>query len=138
MFIVGWASAGVALPAGPMAGRGLRPGRQRLAERQSHRGDLLLLGDDDFLRDPSQLFVVAEVQLGLSHGDGTLVVRDHHRREVGIDMAGRLDLHADDHLRHRPDILSEERCFLRRGRAEPRRANRRDVLCQGRRLAGVG
>jgi hypothetical protein len=55
------------------------------------------------------------------------VVRDHHRHEVGIDMAGRLDLHADHHLRHRPDILGEEQCFPRRaaraahgGELEPR------------------
>src|ERR1700751_3363122 len=73
MFIVGWASAPAPLATGPTVGRGLRAwgggrlprsgrevrrlvggggrGGQRLAERQPHRRYLLLLGDDDFLRD---------------------------------------------------------------------------------------
>lgn len=46
-------------------------------------------------------------------------MRDHHRHEVGIDVAARLDLHADHHLRHRPDILGEERCFSRRAERNP-------------------
>src|ERR1700726_3590776 len=33
--------------------------RERLAKRQPHRSDLLLLGDDDLLGQPPQLLIVA-------------------------------------------------------------------------------
>ena len=56
--------------------------RQRLAERQAHGRDLLLLLDDDLLRDAPELLVLAVAQLGQRHVDGALVVRDHHRDEV--------------------------------------------------------
>ena len=81
--------------------RGRRRGRrQRLAERQAHGGDFLLLVDDDLLRDAAQLFVVAIAQFGQRHVDGALMMRDHHGDEVGVDVAGRLDRHARHHLVH--------------------------------------
>ena len=67
-------------------------GRQSLAEREPHRDDFLLLVDDDFLRDPPQLLVMAVAQLRLRHVDRALVVRDHHGGEVAVDVAGRLDV----------------------------------------------
>ena len=64
-----------------------RGGRKSLSQRQPHCDDLLLLLDDDLLRDTSQLFVVTVAQFGLGHVDGALVVRDHHCNEVLIDVA---------------------------------------------------
>ncbi len=61
--------------------------RQRLSQGQPHGDNLLLLLDDDLLRDTSQLFVVTVAQFGLSHVDGALVVRNHHCNEVLIDVA---------------------------------------------------
>ena len=61
--------------------------RQGLSQGQPHRNNLLLLFDDDLLRDTSQLFVVTVAQFGLGHVDCALVVRNHHCNEVLIDVA---------------------------------------------------
>src|SRR6266481_9482204 len=65
-------------------GRDLRrrraAGGQGLAERQAHERDLLLLIDDDLLRQPLQTLVLPVAQLGDRHVDGALVVGDHHPR----------------------------------------------------------
>ena len=108
-----------------------------MAERQAHRDDLLLLIDDDLLRDAPQLLVVAIAQLGQRHVDRALMVRDHHGGEVGVDVAGRLDLHAGHHLGHGAVVLGQERRLRGRRRAERRRADFRDVFGQGRLLGGV-
>ena len=102
--------------------------RQRLAERQPHRGDLLLLVDDDLLRDAPQLLVVTVAQLGLRHVDRALMMRHHHRDEVLVDVAGRLDAHADHHLRHRAVVLGQERRLFGGGGAEGSRADRGNVV----------
>jgi hypothetical protein len=65
--------------------------RQRLAEGQPHRPDLLLLRDDDLLRDPPQLLIVPVAQLGLRHLNRSSVMRDHHRGEILIYVPRRLD-----------------------------------------------
>src|SRR5579863_9724120 len=41
-----------------------RRGREHLAESEPHRGDLLLLLHDDFLRNAAQLLVMAIAKLG--------------------------------------------------------------------------
>src|SRR5260370_39237609 len=111
--------------------------RQRLADCQPHCGDLLLLFDDDSLRNAPQLLVVPVAQYGLRHVDRPLVVLRHHYGEVCVDLARRRDFHPDHHPRHRADNFGEERSLLRRGRAERRRADRPDVLAPGWRLARV-
>src|SRR6266851_585664 len=58
------------------------PTRKRVAERAVHHGDLLLLIDDDLLRKTLEPLVLPVAELGDRHVDGTLVVRDHHAREV--------------------------------------------------------
>jgi hypothetical protein len=58
-----------------------------LPERKPHRRNLLLLIDDDLLCDATKSLIVAVTQLGERHVDGTLVVRLHHRDEVGVDVA---------------------------------------------------
>jgi len=75
--------------------------REWLAECTSHRRDLLLLSDDDFLGEAAKRFVVSIAQLGFCHVDGTLVMRHHHRDEVSIHVVGWLDLHPCHHPCHR-------------------------------------
>jgi hypothetical protein len=57
VLIVNIELGGAPPPTGPMAGRGCDRPRRRLPERQPHRGDRLLLVDDDLLRDPPQLLM---------------------------------------------------------------------------------
>src|SRR5271165_5634607 len=84
-------------------------GGQLLAERQPHRGDLLLLLDDDFLRDPAQSLIASVPQLRDPHVDCTLVVRDHPRGGVFIHVAPKADVHASHHLFHGDLVLGQER-----------------------------
>src|ERR1700758_4643918 len=51
---------------------------QRLTDGEAHRRDLLLLGDDDLLRQAAELLVVPVAQQRLGHVDGALMVRHHH------------------------------------------------------------
>lgn len=92
----------------------------RLAERQAHGDDLLLLFDDDFLRDAPQLLVLAVAQFRHRHVDRALVVRDHHGGEVGVDVAGWLRRHPGHHPVHRGAVLRQERRFVRVERSRPR------------------
>ncbi len=62
-------------------------GGGRLADREPHRGDFLLLLDDDFLRDAAQLLVVAVAQLDHAPCRSPLVMRRHHLDEVAVDVA---------------------------------------------------
>src|SRR5438045_9132139 len=48
--------------------------RQWLADRQSHRGDLLLLGNDDLLGQPPALRVATVAKIGDCHFDRALLV----------------------------------------------------------------
>ena len=93
--------------------------------RQPHRGDLLLLGDDDLLREAPELLVAAVAQLRLRHVDRALVVRHHHRDEVGVDVARRLDVHAVHHLCHGGLVLGQERRFQASGESD-RRSEQKD------------
>ena len=54
------------------------------------------------------LLIVPVAQLGLRHLHRALVVRDHHRGEILIHVAGGLDFHAGHHPRHRADIFGKE------------------------------
>lgn len=85
---------------------------QCLAARQPHCDDFLLLLDHDFLGDTAQLFVLAMPEFRKRHVDGALVVRNHHRCKIGVDVAGRLDGHVGHHLVHRGGVLGQERCFV--------------------------
>src|ERR1700719_3763037 len=91
---------------GQLVRRRHRP-REGLAERQPHRGDLLLLGDDDLLGNALELLVVAVAQFRLRHLDRPLMMRGHHRNEVSIDIPRRSNTHLDHHLRHRTDVLGQ-------------------------------
>src|SRR5262245_14016186 len=95
-------------------GRDLRrrgsAGRQLLAECEPHDRDLLLLLDDDLLGEPLESRVLAVAQLSERHVDGTLVVRDHHAREVPIDVAREADVHREVHpldgvVHHRTEVI---------------------------------
>lgn len=77
-----------------------------------HRGDLLHLVHDDFLRDAPKLLVLAVAQLDHRHVDGTLMMRVHHGDEVAIDVTGWLRRHVVHHLGHRHIVLLQERGFL--------------------------
>src|SRR5579885_915261 len=55
-----------------------RPRALMLANRQTHRRDLLMLSHDDLLGNAPKLFVSPVAQLGFRHLDCTAVVRDHH------------------------------------------------------------
>jgi hypothetical protein len=59
-----------------------------------------------------------------------LVTGNHHRREILIDVAGRSDLHTDQHFRHRASVLRKERYLMGQGRTERRRTDRSNVLSQ--------
>src|SRR5437867_3862384 len=77
------------------SGRGCLVGRwrgwgERLANRQPHRSDILLLLHDDFLGDAPELLVAAITQLSLRHVDRTLMMRNHRRDEVSVHVAGGL------------------------------------------------
>jgi hypothetical protein len=75
--VMGWRQRVRRRRDGDLIGR-RRGRRKRLAERETHRGDLLLLRDDDFLRDALQLFVSAIAQQRLRHLDRSPVVGFHH------------------------------------------------------------
>src|SRR6266446_6993272 len=116
-------------------GRDLRrrraAGRQRIAQRQVHHRDLLLLVDDDLLREPPQALVLPVAQLGQSHVDGALVVRDHHPREVPVRVAGEPHVHRRVHARvgidhHGLEPVSRRRAGRVRSRAEERETQDHD------------
>lgn len=86
--------------------------RDRFTDRKFHRRDLLHLADDDFLRDTTELLVLAVAQFEHGHVDRPLMVRGHHGDEVAVDVAGRLCLHAAHHLAHRDLVLGKESAFV--------------------------
>ena len=75
--------------------------------------------DDDFLRQPAELFVAAVAKHGLRHVDRALMMRHHHRDEIAVDIAGRLDRHVRHHLVHGGVIVRQER--LLGGKVRPLR-----------------
>src|SRR5580704_17984908 len=96
---------------------------QWFANGKPHRGDLLQLSHDDFLGHALKLLVAPVTQLGPRHLDRTLMVRDHHRHEIDVDVAGRPYAHVDHHFRHSSDVLGEIRrlcggCGPKRCRAD--------------------
>src|SRR5258706_12995853 len=61
---------------------GRRHGRREwLAERASHRRDLLLLSRDDLLGEAAKRLVVSIAQIRLGHVNGALGMRHQHLRE---------------------------------------------------------
>src|SRR5262245_40572732 len=58
--------------------------RQRLADREPHNGNLLLLGHDDLLRQPPDLRIAAIAQHRNRHVDCTLMMRNHHCDKIRI------------------------------------------------------
>jgi hypothetical protein len=87
--------------------------RRLLAECEADRSDLLLLLYHDFLRDPSQGFIVAVAKLRLRHFDGVLMVLDHGRNEIQGDIARRLYRPVGHHPVHCRMVFGKE-CGLRR------------------------
>jgi len=70
-------------------------------QRETHHRDLLLLGDDDLLREPAQLLVAPGFEFCLRHRDGAHVMRNHHGGKVGVHVARRRHVHGRHHLPHR-------------------------------------
>src|ERR1700733_12274150 len=102
-------------------------GPQWWPDREPHDRDLLLLGDDDFLSQATQLLVMAIAQQRPRHIDGALMMRYHHRHEVTVGIARRLHIHIRHHLVHGGGIFRDEWRFRRRrwrlrqrGRADAR------------------
>jgi hypothetical protein len=54
---------------------------------------------------------MAVVQFGLRHIDCALMVRNHHGREVGVDIARWLHCHVHHHLAHSGLVLGHEGRF---------------------------
>ena len=90
---------------------------------------------------------MAVAQFGLSHVDRALVVRNHHRDEIPVDVAGGLHGHVVHHLRHGGVVFRQERFIgLERGLAavrsrwrqgarrvpQQRGFRRRQLVAQGR------
>jgi hypothetical protein len=98
--------------------------RQWPADGKLHRRDLLLLLDDDLLRNAAQLFVMPVAQLRVRHIDSTLVMRRHQCDKIAIDVARGLDRHTLHHLAHGHVALGDERLFVA-------------ALCQTRRAEGA-
>src|SRR5262245_11116933 len=76
-----------------------------------HDRDLLLLRDDDLLGKPPQASILAVAYLYHRHVDGSLVMGDHHAREIAVSIAGVRDVHVLVHARdgivhHRAKALS--------------------------------
>src|SRR5262245_53902252 len=76
------------------------PGCWRVAQRQVHDRDLLLLVDDDLLSESSEALVLAVPQLRERHVDGPLMMWDHHASEVAVGITAEGDVHCDVHARH--------------------------------------
>src|SRR4051794_24650065 len=70
---------------------------QWVAKREAHRGDLLLLLDDDLLGDATELLVTAIAEVSSRHVDRALVVGDHHGGEIPAVVAARLHRHSGHH-----------------------------------------
>jgi hypothetical protein len=83
-------------------------GRQRLADRELHRRDLLLLGNDNLLGKTLELLAFPEAQNSQRHVDSALMMWHHHRHEIAVYVAGRCDHHVGHHLVHRGAVRREE------------------------------
>lgn len=57
-----------------------------LVQGKTHCGNLLLLIDDDFLRDTFQGLIMAIAKFSHSHIDGTLMMRNHHGDKILVDI----------------------------------------------------
>src|SRR2546430_17361387 len=92
--------------------------RRRVSSQgQPHRRDLLLLRHDDLLRHAPQLLILAVTELGFRHGDGALVMRNHHGDEITVHITGGPDCHGLHHLLHCGTAGGDER--LVRSAASP-------------------
>jgi hypothetical protein len=90
-------------------------GRQRLTDGEPHGSDLLLLGNDDLLHQPSNLRVATVAKHSECHVDCTLVVRHHHCYEIDIDVPRRLHCHVLHHFFHGRRTSSKVRSLASRG-----------------------
>ena len=88
--------------------------RQRFTDGEPHGRNLLSLRHNDFLCQPFDLFVMTVAQHGDRHGDRALMMRNHHCREIPVDIARRLDLHIDHHFLHGIDVCRNEWRFRSR------------------------
>jgi len=86
-------------------------GRQRLTDSEAHHRNLLLLGHDDLLGQPPDLWIAAVAKHGKRHVDRALMMRHHHRHKVGINIAGRLHCHTAHHFFHGGGVLGQEGGF---------------------------
>jgi len=75
-----------------------------MRQRGAHDLDLLLLRNDDLLCEAPKRLVAPGPQLCLCHLDRADVMRDHHGRKIGINIACGLRVHP----RHRRMTLGEE------------------------------
>ena len=95
----------------PPSGVAAMLGRQRLTDSEAHHRNLLLLGHDDLLGQPPDLWIAAMAKHGKRHVDRTLMMWDHHRHKIGINIAGRLHRHIGHHFFHGGDVLGQEGGF---------------------------
>jgi hypothetical protein len=104
-------------------------GRCRLCtapQHATHHVDFLLLRDDDLLREPAKLLVALGSQLCLRHLDRANVMRNHHRREIDVNVTDGRRAHGRHHLRHRRVTLGHEPCVLAVALRHRRRRGHRD------------
>src|SRR4029450_13274996 len=92
--------------------------RRAALQLASHEIDLLLLLDNNALREPAHDRVVPELQFGLRHVDRALMVGNHHRGKVPIGIATMGYRHVLAHPLHRFRHQPVER-GLRRGTRRP-------------------
>jgi len=60
-----------------------------MSDGKAHNGNFLLLGHDDLLGQSPDLRVATVAKHRKRHVDRTLMVRNHHRDKVRVDVAGR-------------------------------------------------
>jgi hypothetical protein len=78
----------------------------------THGRNLLLLSDDNLLSKASDLFVPAIPEHSQGHVDGALMVRNHHRNEIPVNVARRPDRHIGHHGAHGTVVLREKGLFV--------------------------
>ena len=82
-----------------------------MSDGKAHNGNFLLLGHDDLLGQSPDLRVATVAKHRKRHVDRTLMVRNHHRDKVRVDVAGRLYRHVVHHFSHGGLVLDQEGGF---------------------------